>query len=163
MEMLNATLLGEMLTFIVLVFVTVKYVWPPIMQAINARQKQIAEGLAAAERGQHDLELARSQAIRIIQEAKGQAQDLLDNAKQQSNSIIEHSHMQAKVEGARLLQLAQTDIAKEKIAAQQDLQQHVINLVLLTTEKFLRANVSAVANKQLLDMLTMEIQSNENR
>lgn len=162
MEMLNITLFGEMLTFIVLVFVTMKYVWPPIMKAIESRQKEIADGLAAAERGQHDLTLAQQKSMQIIQEAKNEAQDLLEQARLQSNVIVERSKSQAKNEGLRLLQLAQADIAKEKISAQQDVQQQIIDLTLLVSEKFLRENAGSVANKQLLEQLIRKVQG-ENR
>ena len=155
------TLFGEMLTFAVLVFVTLKYVWPPILKAITERQKQIADGLAAAEHGQHDLQLAQKKAMQIIQQAKSEAQGLLEVARQQGNSIIERSKSQAKNEAARLLQLAQGDIAKEKIAAQQEVQQQAVELALLLSEKFLRANATSVANKELLAQLMRKVHSED--
>lgn len=135
--MLNVTFLGEILTFAVLVWVTMKYVWPPIMQAIADRQKQIADGLAASERGQQALVEAREQAVSILQQAKSESQDMLNQANRQADKILERNLNQAKQEGAHLIQLAKESIESEKHAAYQELQQHTATLAVTLLEKFL--------------------------
>ena len=157
MGIFNLTLFGEMLTFIVLVWVTMKYVWPPIMKAINDRQQKIAEGLAAAERGQHDLEIAQQNSMQFIQEAKIEAAALIEQAQQRSTELIEHGKAKAQEEGDRLLELARKDIEKEKIAARQQLQQQVATLSVMIAEKLIRTNLNAAANKQLLETLIKEL------
>lgn len=136
--MFNATFLGEMLTFAVLIWVTMKYIWPPIMQAINDRQQKIAEGLAAAERGQRDLELARERSVQIMQQAKSEAQTALDHANYQANTILERSHLKAKEESARVVQLAKGEIKDAENTARQALQQQTAELTLAVVAKLLQ-------------------------
>lgn len=157
--MLNMTFFGEMLTFILLIFFTMKYVWPPITKAIEERQKQISDGLIASERGKHDLDLAQHKAVQIIHDAKIEAQNLLEQAKLQSDKIVEHSKSQARIEGERLLQLAQADIEKEKISAQMQLQHQATTLALTIAEKFLRSQANNVNSKQLFEQLLGQVAS----
>lgn len=157
MDMLNITLFGEILTFIVLVWVTMKYVWPPIMKAINDRQQKITEGLAAAERGQRDLEIAQQKALQFIQEARIGSAALMEQAQQKATELIEHSKTKAQKEGERLLALARSDIEKEKIAAHQQLQKQVAALAVMIAEKLIRTNLNLATNQQLLEKLIKEL------
>jgi F-type H+-transporting ATPase subunit b len=159
----NATFLGEILTFMVLVWVTMKYVWPPIIKAINDRQKQIADGLEAAERGKHDLELAREKSLQILRQAKNETQGMLDQANDHIARIIENGKKTAKEEGLRLLHLAQSDITREKNSAALELQKQTATLALQIAEKFLHTQTisaaTAQARQELLNQLTQELQS----
>ena len=102
----NATLIGQMITFGLLVLFTMKYVWPPIIQAMQDRQKRIADGLASAERGVHEQELAQAKAAQMLKEAKQQAADIVAQANKRANEIIEQSKLDARTEGSRQLAAA---------------------------------------------------------
>jgi F-type H+-transporting ATPase subunit b len=153
MDFLNITFFGEMTTFVVLVWVTMRYIWPPIMQAINDRQQQIANGLAAAERGQHNLELAQQQSTKIIQEAQKKANTLIEQAEWEVVNIVERGKAKALEESERLAKLAQADIEKEKIAAKQGMQQQSAALALQIAEKILRSKIDVATNKKLVEQL----------
>jgi F-type H+-transporting ATPase subunit b len=141
MDSLNFTLLGEVLTFIVLVYVTMKYVWPPVIKTITERQKKIADGLMDAERGAHSLELARQGAAKILQKAKNEAAGIVEKAQWRANEMIEHGKVKAQEEGNVIIKLALSDIEKEKIAAREELQRKAAALALLIAEKLIRSNV----------------------
>lgn len=157
MDSINITLFGEILTFIVLVWVTMKYVWPPIMNALNERQQKIANGLAAAERGQHDLEISQQKALQIVQEARIGAATIMEQTQQKAAELIEHSKAKAREEGERLLALAHSNIEQEKIAARQQLQQQVAILAVMIAEKLIRTNLNVAANQQLIEQLIKEL------
>lgn len=165
--MFNATFLGEMLTFAVLIFVTMKYIWPPVIQAINERQQKIAEGLAAAARGQHDLELARGQAMHVMQQAKNEAQQLLERTGIQASTLLERSRSSAREEGELLIQLAKNDIANQKKAASQELQRYTAELVVALTKKLMQHDSTATnpthmmeaIDHKLIEQLVSELKS----
>lgn len=157
MDSLNITLIGEMLTFAVLIWFTMKFIWPPIIQTINERQKQIADGIAAAERGHHDLGLAQQQAAKIIQEAQKKASSIIEQAEWEVVSIVEHGKVKAKEENERLLLLGRADIEQEKLAAKQLLQQQTAAIAIMAIEKILRAKIDSATNKQLVEQLLSEI------
>ncbi len=157
MEIFNVTLLGEILTFMVLVWFTMKYVWPPIIQTINDRQKKIADGLEAADRGQRNLELAQQNSIQIIRQAKSKADDLLSLAEEDVVKIIEDGRQKAHEEGKRLLELARVDIEKEKLSTRNDLRKRAGKASLLIAEKIMRANMTSATNDQLVEQLISEI------
>src|SRR4051812_4076656 len=103
---INATLLGQFLTFAVLVWVTMRYIWPPIIKAIHDRQVRIADGLASAERGVHELELAQHKAVEILRDAKIQAANILEQANKRAGRIIDESKDRSRAEGERLIEIA---------------------------------------------------------
>lgn len=167
MELFNITLFGEILTFIVLVLVTMKFIWPLIIKAIEARQQQIAAGLAAGERGQHDLVLAQQKSLQVIQQAKKAAMEQIENAKLHANEIIEQAKIQAKHEGKNLLIAAKADIENERAAAAIALQKQATLLALAMVEKLLRskqqagAKLEAVMHNQLLEQVLGELNREE--
>lgn len=154
---LNLTLLGQMLTFSFFIWVTMKYVWPFIMQAMTERQATIADGLAAGERGRQELELAQQKSIEIIRQAKQEAQDIAERADKQGVKIIDASKVKAKEEGARQLQLAKAEILQEKNKARLTLRREVAEFAIKGAEKILQRQVDEAANSQLLDKLIEEI------
>jgi F-type H+-transporting ATPase subunit b len=158
MEIFNLTLLGEMLTFIVLVWFTMKYIWPVLMRTINDRQKKIADGLQASERGQKSLEIAQQNSIQTINKAKKEAQSIIENATQQVVQIIEHGRAKAKEEGDRLLALARTDVVNEKEKALHELHGQVGSLAVAIAEKVLRSNANAMLNQQMVEQALQEIE-----
>lgn len=159
MDLINFTLVGEIITFAVLVWFTMKYVWPPIINAINERQKKIAQGLEAGERGHLNLELSKQQAVRIIQQAKQEAGTIVEHANLQVVEIIDQGKAKAQAEGERLLTLARSDIDKEKEAARQALREQALSLAMIAAEKILRTKIDKQTNQQLIEQLLTEIHS----
>lgn len=154
---LNATLLGQMITFAIFVWFTMKYVWPPITAAMDERQKKIADGLSAAERGVHELELAQHKAAEYLRDAKIQAADIVEQANKRAAQIIEESKQQAREEGQRLVSLAKDEISREVEGAKQQLKQEVASLAVLSAEKILAKHLNAAANQELIDQLIEQI------
>src|SRR5580658_8482152 len=109
---INATLIGQFITFAILVWFTMKYVWPPIMKTIHEREKKIAAGLEAAERSKRELEMAEHKAFSIIREAKQQAAQILEQANLHSAQLVDEAKNQAKLENQRIIELAQGEIDK---------------------------------------------------
>lgn len=160
---ITVSLFGQMITFIIFVFVTMKYVWPPIMKAMEERQKKIADGLMAAEEGEHKLELAQKKASDVLRDAKRQAADLLDEARQRGNQIVdEHKHKAAE-EAQRLAERARSDIEQEKIEAQSQLLRKVSDISVQIAEKVIESHVSATDHAHLIDELISQIEKAESR
>lgn len=154
---LNLTLLGQMVSFLFFVWVTMKYVWPFITQALDERQAKIADGLAAAERGQHDLVLAQRRSADLLREAKSQAAEIVDQAHRRGMQLIEESKEKAKQEGVRQLELAKAEIKQEKNNAAYALRKEVANVALIGAEKILQRHIDEAANGELVDRLIEEI------
>lgn len=154
---INATLIVQMITFAFFVWFTMRFVWPPIVKALEERQNKIAEGLAASERGQKDLELARHRAVQELREAKLQAADIVDKAQKRVAHMMDEAKINAQHESARLLQMAQEQIAQEMNAAKEVLRKQVSKLALSGAEKVLEREVNETTHQALLERLTQEI------
>lgn len=154
---INITLFGQMLTFAVFVWFTMKYVWPPIMKAMQEREKKIADGLAAAERGHRDLELAKNKVIEVLQEARMEASRIIDQANQRAARLIEDSKEIARQEGERLIQTAKLEIDQMSNEAKRQLQQQMGSLAITMAEKIVRRDIDASTQKQLLQQIVTEI------
>jgi F-type H+-transporting ATPase subunit b len=154
---INITLLGQLITFSVFVWFTMKFVWPPILKVMKEREQRIADGLAAAERGQQALELARLKADEYLQEAKQQAAEIIEQANKRANQLSEDSKQQIRTENERLLAIARADIQQEWQAAQQKLRTEVANLVITATEKILAQSLDSVAQHALVKQSLEEI------
>jgi F-type H+-transporting ATPase subunit b len=153
----NATLIGQSITFIFFVWFCMKYVWPPIMNALDARKKQIADGLAMADRGKHELELAAKRAGDSLRDAKAQAGDVIAQAEKRAAQIIEEAKLAAKEEGDRQLAAAQANIAQETNRAREALREQVAMLAVAGAEKILRREVNAQTHADLLGQLKAEL------
>ncbi len=154
---INATLIGQMITFAVFVIFTMKFVWPPITKAMAAREKKIADGLAAGERGEHSLELARNKAVEILQEAKTEAARLVDQANSRAAHIVDEAKENAREEGKRLIALAQSEIEQQVHHAKQQLQKQVSELAIAMAEKIVQRSIDPTAHQHLLDNTVTEI------
>ena len=153
----NATLIGQMITFGLLVLFTMKYVWPPIMQAMQDRQKRIADGLASAERGVHEQELAQAKSAQMLKEAKQQAAEIIAQAHKRANEVIEQSKLDARVEGDRQLIAAKVEIEQEVNRAREQLRNQVVTLAIAGASKILKREVDEAANAALLDDLVAQL------
>lgn len=154
---INATLIGEIITFIFFVWFTMKFVWPPLIKVMEERRKQIADGLAAAKQGQDELELAAHKSSDMIAAAKAQASIIVEQANQRANHLIEESKNTARIEGDRLLKLAKSDIEKEMVAARQELIAEVANMAVAGAEKLLKREISAHGDDYLIKEVLGEI------
>lgn len=153
----NATLIGQSITFIFFVWFCMKFVWPPIMSALETRKKQIADGLAAADRGKHELELAAKKAGDNMRDAKAQAAEVIAQAEKRAAQIIEEAKVAAKEEGDRQLAAAQANIAQEANRARESLREQVAGLAVAGAEKILRREVNAQTHADLLGQLKAEL------
>ncbi len=154
---LNATLFGQMITFTIFIWFCMKFVWPYIVKAMEERETKIADGLAAAERGQHDLELAQHRISKQFREAKVKASDIIVQAQQRSNQIIEEAQQRAREEGDRLIAVAHTEIEQERQRAKQKLRRDTVDLAIYGAEKILERDIDDAAHAQMFDKLIAEI------
>lgn len=155
---INITLLGQMITFALLVWFTMKYVWPPLMAALEERKQKIAEGLAAAERGKHEMELAEARAKSVIHQAKEQANEIINLAQKRANEIIDDAKEAARQEGERLIAAAKAEIDKEFQRAREGLREQVAQLVVMAAEQILRAEIDEAKHRKILDSLTRQLE-----
>ncbi len=154
---INATLIGQMITFTLLVWFTMKHIWPPIMQALEERKEKIAEGLAAAERGHHSIELAEKRAKELLKEAKGQASEIVTLAQKRANEVVEESKQTARIEGERIISAAQAEIEHERQQAGDALREQVSVLALVAAEKILHKEIDKNAHKKMLDDVSRQL------
>jgi len=151
------TLVVQMLVFAGFVWFTMKFVWPPLSKALDDRQAKIADGLAAAERGRHELELAQKHIKEELKEAKAQAADLIEKANKQSALLVEEARVEAKESAARILKQTEEQISLEMQRAQQKLRQELADLVLAGMEKVIEEALPESAKKQAVSKLITEI------
>src|SRR3990167_9540220 len=152
---INLTLFGEMITFAIFVWFTMRFVWPPLTAALEERREKIAAGLAAAEKGKRDLELAQHKVTEILTEAKAQAAQMIEQANHRANLIIEEGKARARIEGDRLLEIAKADVEREFQSAREKLMSQISSLVITGAEKVLQSEVNKSANDRLVtDLLS---------
>lgn len=154
---INATLLGELIAFIVFVLFCMKYVWPPIMGAIEDRQKKIADGLAASERGEKDLELAQQKATEQLKEAKAQAADIIEQAKKRANQIIDEETQRGHAEREKIVAQGHTEIEAERNRAKEELRKQVAALAVTGAERILGREIDAAAQSDIVEKLVAEL------
>lgn len=154
---INLTLFGQMLAFAVFVWFTMRFVWPPLVKAMDERKAKIAEGLAAAERGQHEQELAERRAKDTLQEAKQAAAEIRSKAEKQAALLIEEARDKAKEEGSRQLAAARAEIEQETTKAREVLRAKVAELALVGAEKILRKEIDASAHQDIVDSVANQI------
>jgi F-type H+-transporting ATPase subunit b len=154
---INYTLIGQMIFFAAFVLFCMKYVWPPIMAAMQEREKKISDGLAAADRASKDLELAQHKAVEELKEAKAQAAVLIEQANKRSSQIVDEAKDTARQEGDRLLVAAKAEIEQEKNRVKEELRAEVSAVAIAGAEKILGAEIDAGKHAKLLDQLASEI------
>lgn len=155
---INATLIGQALGFLVIVWFTWKFIWPPLLGAIEERQKKIADGLAAADRGQKDLDEAKTKANEIVREARDKAVQVVDQAHKRSGEVIDEAKHTAVAEGERLVSAARAEVASEAGRARDGLRRDVATLALAGAERLLGREVDAKVHADLLEQLATEIE-----
>ncbi|MDJ0928783.1 MAG: F0F1 ATP synthase subunit B [Gammaproteobacteria bacterium] len=154
---INLTLIGQTIAMIVFVWFCMKFVWPPIVGIIEERQTQIADGLAAAEKGTRALDDARGKVDEMVGDARTQARQIIDQANQRANAIVEEARNDANQERARILASAQSEVEQEVHRARDELRGQVATVAIAGAEKILAREIDANAHRELLDQLAREI------
>lgn len=154
---INATLLAQAIMFALFVWFCMRLVWPPIMAALAERQKQIADGLAAGERGRNELELATKRSTDILHTAKQKAAEIVAHAEVRAAGIVEEAKEVAKTEGERILIGARAEVDQDVSRAKEQLREHVALLAVAGAEKILRREVDAKAHADMLAALKQEL------
>lgn len=154
---INLTLWGQMIAMIVFVWFCMRYIWPYIMNAIEERQTRIADGLAAAERGQQSLDEARRTAETVIADARSQATAILDQANARAHGIVAEGKAEGVRERERQLELARAEVEQEINRAREELRGEVSAIAVASAEKILRREIDPSAHEDILARLAAEI------
>jgi F-type H+-transporting ATPase subunit b len=154
---LNLTLIAQAITFTALIWVTVKFIWPYMLRAIETRQKTIADGLAAADQGRRSLELSTRQADEEVKKARERAAEVLAQAEKRAAQLVEEAKGAAKEEGNREKAAAKAEIEQEVTRAREQLRDHVASLAVAGAEKILRREVDAKAHAELLESIKKQL------
>jgi len=153
----NLSLIAQALVFAALIWFTVKFVWPPLLRAIETRQKTIADGLAAAEQGRKALEVSTRQADESISQARSRAAEVITQAEKRAAQMIEEARNAAKEEGNREKAAAKAEIEQQVTRAREQLRDQVASLAVAGAEKILRREVDAKAHGELLDSIKKQL------
>lgn len=156
---INLTLIGQIITFCVFIWFTMKYVWPPITKAMRERQKHIADGLEAAERGQRELELAQHKSVEMIRDAKLEASHIIEHANQRSVQIIEEAKEQARQESQNIVKHANTEVQQMIVTAKESLRNQVAGLAVSGAKKIVQHDIDEKTHERLLAELADELSS----
>jgi F-type H+-transporting ATPase subunit b len=154
---INATLIGQSIAMLVFVWFCMKYIWPPLLAAIEERQEKIAEGLAAAEKGDEKLEAAKAEADQIVADARKQATGILDQAHSRANEIVAEGKESGVKERDRQLAAAKAEIEQETNKAREELRGQVSAIAIASAEKILKREIDAKAHDDILGKLAQEI------
>ena len=154
---INATLIGQMVAFAIFIFLTMRFVWPPIVAAMAERTKRIADGLQAADRAEKDLELAKQKVVEQLTSAKKEAAAIIDSANKRAIEIVEEAKEKALVEAGRVKASAQAEIEQATSRAKEELRSKVVVLALAGAEKILGSSIDQNAHNELVNKLAAEL------
>jgi F-type H+-transporting ATPase subunit b len=154
---INLTLVVQMIVFATLILITMKWIWPPILKAMDERQRKIAQGLAAAEEGEKELSEARGKADAIVREARERANQIIDNAQHRANELVEQAKGAASSESARIVAAAQQQIELDTSRAKESLRREVAGIAVGAASKLLGREIDARTHADLLDTLATQI------
>lgn len=154
---INATLIAQMIVFLLLVWFTMKFVWPPIVKALDERAQKISEGLSAADRAKSDLAAANKRVEQQLSEARTQTAQRLADAERMAQSMIEEAKARASEEGAKIVAAARAEAEQEAMKAREALRDQVAALAVMGAEQILRKEVNAGVHADLLNRLKVEL------
>ena len=154
---INLTLFGQTITFIVFVWICLKFIWPHIIKAMDDRKTQIADGLAAGERGRHEKELAEQRAVEVIREAKDQAKEILALAHKRGDEIVDDAKGDGRAEGERMLRAAEAEMEQQMNQAREQLRADVVKLALQGAQQVLGRDVDEKAHTEQLNRLAEQL------
>jgi len=155
---LNATLILQMIVLIILGIVTMKFIWPPLIVAIDERRRKIAEGLASAEKSEKSLADAKQAATEILKDARAQASKIVDQANRRSNELVDEARGTAIAEGQRLVAEARQNVTLESTRAREELRKEVASIAVVGAGKLLGREIDPKAHADLLEKLALEIE-----
>ena len=148
---INLTLVGQLITFAIVVWFTMRYIWPPLTKALTQRQKQISEGLIAAEEAYADRTRAKEEALQIVSEARAEAAQIIEQSHKRGNLVIEQARADAQIASARLISAAHSEIERDMQTAQEQLRAQLAQLVVQGAEKILKREINPAANQDLIN------------
>jgi F-type H+-transporting ATPase subunit b len=154
---LNATLLAQMVVFLILAWFTMKFVWPPLIKALDDRSQKIADGLAAAEKGKAELDAANKRVDQELAEARNEGQQRIADAEQRAQLVADEIKRNAQVEAARILATAKSDAEQQIVKAREALRGDVATLAVRGAEQILKREIDASAHAELLNQLKAEL------
>jgi len=154
---INATLIGQAIAFAIFVWFCMKYVWPPLLDAIETRQKKIADGLTQAERAGKDLELAQAKAAEKLKEAKAQAAEIIDQANKRRTQIVEEAKIEGETERNKIIAQGEAEVEAERNRAREELRQQVATLAIAGAEKIIKRSIDKEANSDIINKLVAEL------
>ena len=154
---INLTLLGQTIAMIIFVWFCMKFIWPPIMQAIEERQTQIADGLAAAEKGKQNLDKANAQSEEILTDARKQANTILEQANQRANTIVSEGKSDGVKEREKMLNSAKSEIKQQSNRARAELSDQVVSIALAGAEKILQREINEKDHDDILSKLAKKL------
>jgi len=154
---INATLIGQAIAFAFFVWFCMKFVWPPLILAIEERQKKIADGLTQAERAGKDLELAQAKAAEKLKEAKAQAAEIIDQANKRRTQIVEEAKNEGEIERNKIIAQGEAEVEAERNRARAELRQQVATLAIAGAEKIIKRSIDKEANSDIIDKLVAEL------
>ncbi|MBF7074639.1 F0F1 ATP synthase subunit B [Glaciecola sp. MH2013] len=154
---MNATLIGQLIAFTVFVLFCMKYVWPPLMAAIEERQKTIADGLEASKRGEKDLELAQAKATEQLREAKAQAAEIIEQAKRRATQLVDQETQRGNEEREKIISQGYAEIEAERNRVKEDLRKQVAVLAVTGASRILEREIDAQAQNDIVEKLVAEL------
>ncbi|MCK3655040.1 F0F1 ATP synthase subunit B [Pasteurellaceae bacterium Macca] len=154
---INATLIGQTIIFVIFVWFCMKYIWPPIIHAIETRQGQIADALASAEKAKQEQENTQVLVAQELEKAKMEAQQIVDLANKRRNEILESVQAEAEAEKAKIIEQGYAEVESERRRVQEELRQKVAALAVAGAEKIVGRSVDAAANNDIIDKLVAEL------
>nr|WP_324257282.1 F0F1 ATP synthase subunit B [Cellvibrio fontiphilus] len=154
---LNATFIGQIVAFAIFIYLTQRYVWPPIVAAMAERTKRIADGLQAADKAEKDLELAKKKVVEQLTSAKKEAAAIIDQANKRAIEVVEEAKEKARLEAERIKASAQAEIEQATARAKEELRSKVVVLALAGAEKILESSIDQNAHNELVDKLAAEL------
>ena len=154
---INLTLFGELITFMILVYVTLKFIWPPITKAMQDRQKKIADGLEAGERGRNKLKQAEKQTAEMVKESKIKSEKIIEGANARASQIVDDAKERGQQEGQRMIENAKSTIMQETQSAKEGLRKELANLVIAATAKVIEKEMDQTTHHQLVDEIISKV------
>ncbi|ENX3947121.1 TPA: F0F1 ATP synthase subunit B [Photobacterium damselae] len=154
---LNATMLGQAISFVIFVWLCMKYIWPPLTELLDKRQREIAEGLIHTENAAKELELARANGDKLLNDAKKSASELVEQGNKRRSQIIDDAKAEAEAEKTRIIAQGQAELESERNRIRQELRREMSDLVIETAEKLINQNLDSAANRELVNKLIKDI------
>lgn len=154
---INLTLFGQTIAFIFFAWFCLKYIWPPLINALEQRKKTIADGLAAGEKGHHELELAQKRSVELIKEGKDKAAEILNQAQKRHDEIVDEAKDDARTEGNRILAAARAEVDQERQQVKEELRRQVALLAIAGAEQILMREIDQKAHQEMLEKISSDL------